>query len=189
MLLSLSNSKKEKDRVSQFADIIAAMSVSKDIKELLELALNRTLQALSSDRGSIFLAGDDGKELFLRWAYNINSEEKDIRKKVGEGIVGKVAKDMEPVLVKDIRYDPRFSCPRIYNNYKENSPAKLRHSRNKRQYAAKPQKYCKEVCQILQKIMEKMLSCNPFKYIRANDCKPVNGLFVYKPCFQRIKLG
>lgn len=121
MFLSISNNKKEKDRVSQLADIIAAMSVSKDIKELLELALSRTLQALSSDRGSIFLAGEDGKELFLKWAYNINSEEKNIREKVGEGIAGKVAENMEPVLVKDIRHDPRFNFRHIYNNYKTRS--------------------------------------------------------------------
>lgn len=121
MFLSLNNTKKEKDKVSQLAGILSVISASQDMKGLLETALSGALQALSSDKGSIFLAGDDGKELFLKWSYNMNSEEKDIRKKIGEDIMGKVAENMEPVLVKDIRHDQRFNFSHMYNNYKTRS--------------------------------------------------------------------
>jgi len=121
MFLLQSNDKKERNRVSHLADILIAISASNDMKELLELTLNKALKALYSDRGSIFLAGDDGKELFLKWEHNVNSKEKDIRKKLGEDIMGKVAEDKKPVLVKDIRYDQRFNLRRMYANYKTRS--------------------------------------------------------------------
>ena len=122
MFQLLNSNKKTKDKVSQLSDIIDTISMSKDMKELLEAALGKTLHALSSERGSVFLTGDDGQELFLKWAQNMDfSKTSEIRKKVGEGIMGKVAKGREAMLVKDIRHDPRFSISNMYHDYKTNS--------------------------------------------------------------------
>lgn len=117
----LANNKRQKDKLSYLYDIINTISESKDMKGLLETTLNKTLKALSSERGSIFLAGDDGKELFLRWSYNMNPGFSEIRKKIGEGVVGKVARDRQPLLVKDVRHDERFHVSNMYHDYKTNS--------------------------------------------------------------------
>ena len=118
----LPNSKKSsKDRVSQLSHIINTISISTDIKGLLETTLKRTLDALASERGSIFLAGDDGKELFLKLSCSGNMAINDVKKKVGEGIIGEVAKNRKPLLVKDVRHDARFSIAAMYKNYKTNS--------------------------------------------------------------------
>jgi len=107
--------------VYQLSDIIRTISNSKDMRGLLEFTLNKTLKALSSERGSIFLAGDDGQELFLRWSHNMKPDFSEIKKKMGEGVVGKVAMDRKSVLVKDIRSDERFSIASLYHDYKTNS--------------------------------------------------------------------
>lgn len=120
-IFRLENSKQEDNKVLQLHDIINIISTARDMKELLESALNRTLKALYSERGSIFLTGDDGKELFLKWAYNTNPAVRDVRKKLGEGIMGKVAMDRKGVLVKDTRSETIFNIPKTYNDYKTNS--------------------------------------------------------------------
>jgi len=119
----LANNKKARDRVSQLKDIIDSISLSNDMKGLLETALNKTLEALSSEKGSIFLTGDDGQELFLRWAYDTNPsvKVKEVRKRLGEDVVGKVAMNRKGMLVKDIRHDSRFHISNMYHDYKTNS--------------------------------------------------------------------
>lgn len=120
-MLLLANRKKERDRISQLCDIINTIIEAKDLKELLEAALNKALKALSSDRGSIFLAADDGQELFLKWSHNFDSAAKTIKKKLGEGVVGRVAMERMPLLVKDVRTDARFDIANMYHDYKTNS--------------------------------------------------------------------
>lgn len=115
---------KRKGKLSQLWDITKTISTSRDMKGLLEFTLNKTLKALCSERGSIFLTGDDGQELFLKLAYNLNAnlgEISEIKRKMGEGVIGRVAKDRKPLLVKDIRHDERFKISNMYNNYKTNS--------------------------------------------------------------------
>lgn len=120
-MFTLSSDKKERSRISQLYDIVNTISSARDMKELLERTLAMTLKALSSDRGSIFLAGDDGKELFLKWSYNTNGTLKDVKKKLGEGVTGMVARDRMPLLVKDVRTDARFNLSNMYHDYKTNS--------------------------------------------------------------------
>ena len=123
MLLAQNKGTDKRDKILQLYDIINTISQSNDMKELLEVTLYKTLKALSSERGSVFLAGDDGQELFLRWSYNMNSSTGlgEVKKRLGEGVIGKVAMDKIPVLVKDIRNDARFKVSSMYRDYKTNS--------------------------------------------------------------------
>lgn len=103
-------------------DILEAVSSAKDIKMLLESTLGRMLKALYSDRGSIFLVGENEQELFLKLSHDINGDSfREVKKKVGEGVVGKVARDRIPLLVKDIRKDARFCFSNQNNHYRTNS--------------------------------------------------------------------
>lgn len=120
-MFQLAIEKRQKDRLAQLSDIMAAIQASEDIKGLLERTLQKTLRALNSERGSIFLAENDGKELSLGLSYNVEGEYKSVKKKIGEGIAGKVARDRIAVLVKDIRHDARFQVYSNFRNYKTNS--------------------------------------------------------------------
>ncbi|MFA4992251.1 MAG: GAF domain-containing sensor histidine kinase [Candidatus Omnitrophota bacterium] len=117
MLTSL-NSKKDISRTSQLCDILNTISVAKDLRVLLEVTLNKALLALLSERGSIFLTGNDGKELFLRWGYNMSPDmNSGMKKKIGEGVVGRVAMNRKPLLVKDLRTHPFLSICSVYHSY------------------------------------------------------------------------
>src|SRR4030042_6200178 len=95
------NNKNEIARTLQLCDILNTISAAKDLRSLLEVTLNKALLALLSERGSIFLTGNDGKELFLRWGYNMSPDmNSGMKRKMGEGGVGRVAMTRKPLLVK-----------------------------------------------------------------------------------------
>jgi len=78
-------------------------------KELLNATLFEMMGVIHADCGSLFLFDSENKELVLDVFRN--SERVDIcgfRQRIGEGISGKVAHLMRPVLVKDIDGDGRF---------------------------------------------------------------------------------
>ncbi|MBU1933363.1 MAG: GAF domain-containing sensor histidine kinase [Candidatus Omnitrophica bacterium] len=123
-MFQLKNDKQEQNKIVSLREIINIISMARDIKELLECALNKTLKALDSEKGSIFLTGDDGKELFLRLAQNTGSGMRDVKKKLGEGVIGKVAMERKGLLVKDISreiWPDGFKIPKLHNDYKTNS--------------------------------------------------------------------
>ena len=62
-MLLQTKTNKDMSKIEQLSEIIDSISASRDIRELLQASLNQTLKALSSERGSIFMAGEDGEEL------------------------------------------------------------------------------------------------------------------------------
>ena len=92
--------------IHQISNTIKSIS---NIDELLEYALSQALNSLESESGSIFLLNTETTELELSISKGRSFDElKGIKKRLGEGITGLVAKDGKPVLVKNINDDPRF---------------------------------------------------------------------------------
>jgi len=82
------------------------------LQDLLNNSLQRILVLFRAQRGSIFLLEPDTKDLTLKSAVGINNIDfKNIVAHLGEGIIGRVAQQKEPLLVEDIRefkdYKPR----------------------------------------------------------------------------------
>ncbi len=83
------------------------------VEELLDYALSESLLALESDAGSIFLWDPEKEELELVVSRGkIKKELKGLKKKLGEGVAGFVAKDGKPLLVKDVKDDPKLKDKR-----------------------------------------------------------------------------
>lgn len=81
----------------------------KAAKNFLNTTLRKVMLLLEAECGSFFLLDQEKKELVLDSFLNsrpINI--KNIKRKVGEGISGKVAELNAPVLVRDIDHDIRF---------------------------------------------------------------------------------
>lgn len=79
-------------------------------KDFLNTALKEIMSILSAECGSFFVFDSEKKELVLNSYLNsrdINISE--IKRRVGEGISGKVIEYKTPILVRDINIDPRFS--------------------------------------------------------------------------------
>ncbi len=92
------------------------------LEEILTISLRNTLDLFKARRGSIFLVEDNAKELILKTALGMNmSEQKHMVKRMGEGIVGRVAQLQKPLIVEDISKDSRFKNHQARRGY--NSPS------------------------------------------------------------------
>jgi len=110
------------DKLSFIHQVSHSINSMQNIDELVNYALDQALNALESTAGSIFLWNDTTAQLELNVSKGRSVEElKGIRKRLGEGIAGFVAKDGKPVIVKNIHKDPRFQKQITHNHYNTNS--------------------------------------------------------------------
>lgn len=78
-------------------------------QELLDVSLKETMNLFSATRGSLFIVDDKTGGLVLRSAVGLKWAEKNqLVKKMGEGVVGRVAEMKKPIFVEDISVDDRF---------------------------------------------------------------------------------
>ncbi|MFA5087611.1 MAG: ATP-binding protein [Candidatus Omnitrophota bacterium] len=93
----------------KISEICSAATYVVSVKELLEVSLKRIIDLFGAKRGSIFILNANGKNLTLKIAQGMEvSEQRQIIKQLGEGIVGQVAAIKKPVVVGDISQDSRF---------------------------------------------------------------------------------
>jgi signal transduction histidine kinase len=79
-------------------------------KIILNNTLKELMSALNAECGSLFLFDPEHNELVLEaFCNSLNPGLKGLRKRIGEGISGKVATTLNPVLVKDLDDDRRFT--------------------------------------------------------------------------------
>lgn len=97
------------DLFQQVGEICAVVNTVVNAKELLEISLKRTMDLFGAKRGSIFILKENGRDLILKIAQGITvSEQETLVKRMGEGIVGRVAESKKPIFVDDISTDERF---------------------------------------------------------------------------------
>lgn len=93
-----------------------------NLSDFLKLALKNCMLLLKSRTGSIFLFDNQKQELILKLYRNSTAKHfGGIKEKLGEGVSGLVAFQREPLLVKDIRRDPRFRNRKRFSHYRTNS--------------------------------------------------------------------
>jgi len=102
----------------KIGDICAAVNSVVNTKELLEISLKKTIELFDAKRGSIFILDEKRKDLVLKIAQGLKKEEQDkMVKRLGEGIVGKVAELKQPIVVDDIAKDERFGKVKSKKGY------------------------------------------------------------------------
>lgn len=106
------------DFFRKVSDICNAVNAVRDSHQLFDLSLQKIMELFGAGRGSIFiLSGDD--RLILKVAYGMDRIEKEkLEKRMGEGIVGQVARMKQPVVVTDINSDKRFGHLKHRNSYR-----------------------------------------------------------------------
>jgi sigma-B regulation protein RsbU (phosphoserine phosphatase) len=108
------------DKLRLLLDITKKISRSLDVEEVVNLVMDTLDQLLPYDAAGIYVVecdrSADGKcvpsalKRFSKTAvrgYDIE-EMSDLYMKVGEGLIGHVAKTGEPLIVPDVRLDPRY---------------------------------------------------------------------------------
>jgi len=121
MLLAHHNKKSEK-LFAKLSNLMVAINAHSDLKTLLETAITKTLEALNAERGSIFLMDANGQDLVLESASGVESKFiKEVKQRLGSGISGAVAAQKRPMMVADVRKEPRFINGHSLNHYKSYS--------------------------------------------------------------------
>lgn len=88
----------------------SVINSSLDISEVLESSMRSMEEMMNAEASSIFELDPDREELFFRVARgDSEASPKEIRMKIGEGVVGWVARSGEPLLVPDTGEESRFS--------------------------------------------------------------------------------
>ncbi|MBX3200198.1 MAG: GAF domain-containing protein [Labilithrix sp.] len=85
-----------------------ALGTTLDLEQLLELILEKIIDAVEADRATLYLLDDRKNELVSRIVQG--EEVRQIRLKVGQGIAGHVAQTSKTLLVNDPYEDPRFNA-------------------------------------------------------------------------------
>ncbi|MCX5719884.1 MAG: GAF domain-containing protein, partial [Nitrospirae bacterium] len=101
---------------SQYVEQIEALSkISKAItsdlylEDILRLIVTVTAEVMHSKICSLMLIDDNSKELVVRATQSVSDEyNKKPNIKLGEGIAGKVALENRPIVVLDVKKDPRY---------------------------------------------------------------------------------
>jgi sigma-B regulation protein RsbU (phosphoserine phosphatase) len=89
------------------------ISSSLDLEEVLNLILHNLREVVEYHAGGIFLVDPDTMEIIRLTAMGYDPEmEARLELKFGEGIVGWVAKNVEPVIVGDVGRDERYKNAR-----------------------------------------------------------------------------
>jgi len=90
-------------------EICSLVSTVMSAKELLELSLKKTVELFGASRGSVYILKENKKDLVMEIACGMKRIEKEMMiKQLGQGIVGRVAKTKQPIVVDDISKDERF---------------------------------------------------------------------------------
>ena len=100
---ALGRERKKLELVSQAA---SALSSALDLDQLLALLMDTVGQLMESDRSTLYLLTEDGRELWSKVVHG--GAVREIRLRVGEGIAGWVASSGEVVNIGDAYQDTRF---------------------------------------------------------------------------------
>ena len=106
----------------KISDICSAVNSVLVPDELLKISLKEILDLFKANRGSIFILDDHEENLVLRASQGMKEGEQDkMIKRMGEGIVGKVAQIKKPIVVEDINSDQRFGNYKSRKGYLSSS--------------------------------------------------------------------
>ena len=92
--------------ITELFRISEAIATMRDERELVGFILNAALDKVGAKRGSLMMATPDGKALELVASVGLPREAANSVVSIGSGISGWVAKNVQPLLVEDIRRNP-----------------------------------------------------------------------------------
>ena len=102
--------KSQIERLSLFHEVGKTLASTLDLQKILQTIMEKISDFLRPDTWSLLMLDEKTQELYFEIAIGAGANSlKDVRLKVGEGIAGWVAEHGEPVLVEDVKNDPRFS--------------------------------------------------------------------------------
>lgn len=109
-LKSIFQDNSQADLFQKINDICNTVDSVISTKDLFELSLKKIMALFGVSRGSIFTLAKNGTELVLAISEGMRRDEKEAMvKRMGGGIIGKVAQEKQPIVVENIAKDGRFA--------------------------------------------------------------------------------
>ena len=109
----------QSDLFYKINDICAVVDFVNSTEKLFEITLHKVMALFGARRGSVFTLLENSSELVLAVAVGMkHREEKEMVKRLGDGIVGKVAQEKRPIVVEDIGTDGRFANFKARKSYR-----------------------------------------------------------------------
>ncbi|MDE2222722.1 MAG: GAF domain-containing protein [Candidatus Omnitrophica bacterium] len=113
---------KEQKILVRINSVCTSALSAESVKELLEGSLKDILELFRASRGSIFLLEPGSDHLVLQACQGLARDEQiKISKRLGEGVMGRVAQSKTPILVEDISNDKRFANFKSRRSYQSPS--------------------------------------------------------------------
>jgi diguanylate cyclase (GGDEF)-like protein len=102
--------RRQVERLSLFHEVGKTLASTLDLQKILQTIMEKISDFLQPDTWSLLMLDENTQELYFEIAIGAGANKlKDVRLKMGEGIAGWVAEHGEPVLVDDVKKDPRFA--------------------------------------------------------------------------------
>jgi diguanylate cyclase (GGDEF)-like protein len=102
--------KRQVERLSLFHEVGKTLASTLDLQKILQTIMEKISDFLQPDTWSLLMLDENTQELYFEIAIGAGANKlKDVRLKLGEGIAGWVASNGDPLLVEDVKKDPRFS--------------------------------------------------------------------------------
>ncbi len=106
----LEASERRAHQLASLNEVSRIVTQTLDLDMVLQLIMEKSLELLSAEAGSLLLVDDGEQTLTFQVVLGPTSEQlRGAQVAVGSGIVGTVAKDMQPLIVNDAQADPRWN--------------------------------------------------------------------------------
>lgn len=91
-------------------EVVKVMNSTKRLEDLLKLIISESIKLVGATNGSLLLKEDSSENLITVTAIgeSLRTLKKFKRIKIGQGVIGWVAKHGEPLLVPDVNKEPRY---------------------------------------------------------------------------------
>jgi signal transduction histidine kinase len=98
------------NQLTTLSDVSMAISSTLDLDVALERVMNRAVQILNAEAGSLLLTDPQGNYLTFEVVLGpTGAELLGVKTPVGKGIVGTVAQTGQPLIINDVAADPRWN--------------------------------------------------------------------------------
>jgi transcriptional regulator with GAF, ATPase, and Fis domain len=120
MVLTMQRANREHLEIISLEEISMLVSSDFELPEVLQSVATKLAEQLNASVCNIYLL--EGDELVLKATYGYEQEKIGlIRLKIGEGITGTVARDMQPINLSNASQDPRYKVFPELNEERYNS--------------------------------------------------------------------
>ncbi|MEA3489883.1 MAG: GAF domain-containing protein [Candidatus Omnitrophota bacterium] len=104
----------DKEYLATLTRISKAITSDLYLEDILKLIVNLTASVMNAKICALWLLDGETRELRIRATQALSKEYlKERSLKVGEGIVGTVAKDKEPIVIQDVLKDNRYKAKKL----------------------------------------------------------------------------